>query len=123
MGIIKRIGLLLFGVLSGMVGLISIIVSIFFMVGCFLLPDRDGGELSKRIFMVGLMFVASELLLAFGITASLLGLRYILGRRDWIIRIINHFWSKAIRICVAMPLMVWGGLAIVKIVGWCLGKW
>jgi len=107
MGIIKHILLLLFGLLSGIFGFLSIIVVIALTAGELLgkgaLPDNAGTGL--RIFWKIWLFIICEILLAFGITASLLSLRCVFGPKNWIIRIINYFWSRAVKFALILPFL------------------
>jgi len=112
MGIIKRISLLLFGSLSGTLGFISIVISIALIAVSF----SDIDYLSGRIFMAIWTFVVCEVLLAFGIAASLFGLRCVFGPKDWIMRIIDYFWSKAVKLALILPFIVFGLVAIAKLI-------
>lgn len=112
MGIIKRILLLLFGFLSGMVGFISVVVSVALMTVSFSEID----DLKGRVFLTIWIFIICEVLLAFGIATSLLGLRCVFGPRDWIIKVIDYFWGKTIQLALILPFLAFGFAAIIKII-------
>lgn len=116
MRIIKHILLLLFGALSGIIGFISIVVSISSMIISFSDIDHTFG----RIFMTIWVFVVSEVLLAFGIAASLLGLRCAFGPKEWIMKIMKYAWSKAVKYALILPLIIFGFLAIVKLIAFVI---
>jgi hypothetical protein len=111
MGIVKRISLLIFGFISGMLGFISILVSIALVAASI----SEIEDFSGRIFMAIFLFVVCEVLLAFGIAASLLGLRCVLGPKGWILRIINYSWSKAVKFGLILPILGLGFAAIFKL--------
>jgi hypothetical protein len=106
MGIIKRILLILFGLLSGLFGFLSLLLVFVFATGELFgkreSPDDFGTGL--RIFMIVWIFIVCEVFLAFGITALLFALRCIFGPRAWLIRIINFCWSRAMKFALIMPL-------------------
>jgi len=74
MELVKRIALLIFGFLSGLLGILSIIVSIVMMT----VSVSDINDPAGHIYMTVCKFIIGKLLLAFGIAASLLGLRWLL---------------------------------------------
>jgi len=112
MRIIKRISLLLFGFLSGLIGLVAIPVSIALMATSYSNID----DLSGRIFMAIWKFVICEVFLAFGVAASLLGLRCIFGPKDWIMRVIDYSWSKAVKFALILPFIGFGFVVIIKLI-------
>jgi hypothetical protein len=118
-GIIKRISLLLFGSLSGLLGFISIVMSLVITIGAMVKGFSDIDDLVARIYLFIWMSVISELFLAFGIAASLLGLRCVFGPRGWVVRIIDYFWSKAVKLALILPLIGLGFAAIAAIAKLC----
>jgi hypothetical protein len=113
MGIIKRISLILFGLLSGLIGFIAIFTSVTFIIGSFFFGSFDDMDnIGGRLMITLWASFICELFLAFGITASLLGLRCVLSPKDWITRISNYFWSKAVMLALVLPFIIWIFLAI-----------
>ena len=91
MELLQRSALAVFGVLAGLLGLIAIATSFLLMT----LPLYEGDTTSGAIAMGLFKFVICEILLMFGVTAMLVGLRYVVGRRTWIVRIIDYTWRRA----------------------------
>ncbi len=114
--ITAKISLMLFGLLSCLVGFVSVFVSILLMISGSSAIDN----IRARIFMAVWQFVICEILLAFGVTAFLLGLRYICGPKEWVSGIMNTFWKKAMKIALAMPVLVFGSAAVLKLIDWLL---
>ncbi len=117
MGIIKRILLLLFGFLSGLFGFLSLVVA----VGIIVIELSGNEKMGKmdavtKIYMTGFLVIILEIFLAFGIVAALLSLRCFFGPKDWITRIINYLWQRAIKFTMALPVLVMGCLIIFQIV-------
>ncbi len=118
MGITKRILLSLFGFLSGLFGFLSLLVAIMIIIGEFFgtvgAPDNSGT--TGRIFWIVWLFILAELFLAFGVAASLLALRCLLGPKPWIIKTINFFWSRAVKFALIMPILGTGSAIVFWIV-------
>ena len=93
MTLLKQTSLVLFGLLSGFVGFLSLIVGIMLIV----VSVSDISDPLGRLYMLAFKLMVSEILLAFGVAASLLSLRYLLGRREWLIRATNYTWQRAMR--------------------------
>lgn len=114
--IAKRISLISFGLLSCLVGFASALVAIALTVAS--LPDID--STGRRIFMAVQLFIITEMFLAFGITAFLLGLKYIFGPKRWTSILMDVLWKKAMKFALAIPVLVFGGAAILKLIDWLL---
>jgi len=112
MRILYRIALLVFGLFSSILGLISIIVSLITMI----FSCSDITDPAERIFMAIWIFVLGELFLAFGISASLVGLRCVCGPKNWIVKTIDYTWSKAVKIAMILPFFGFGLAAIAWVV-------
>jgi hypothetical protein len=108
MGIVKRILVLMFGFLSGLFGFLSLVVGIGFIV--MELSGKADTDMPKmdtatKIYMTGFLIIICELFVAFGIVASLVCLRCFFGQRDWITRIINYFWKRAVKFALILPVL------------------
>lgn len=112
MRIIKRILLSLIGIFLWIVGCIFMVISIPLMVSSFSGIDN----ISEQIFLAIWMFVISEVLLAFGITSLLMGLRCVFGPRQWIIKTIDYFWARAVKFAMIMPWLGIGFALIWRII-------
>ncbi len=110
---VKRILLILFGLVSGLFGFISLFVSI----GLMLSHDRHDDIRSTILF-----FVYSELFLGFGIAASFLSLKWVLGPKQWIQRTIDISWRKSMKYGLAlpfiMPVIAFGVPLILRLAQW-----
>ena len=98
MELLWRLALAIFGVLAGLLGLIAIATSFLLMT----LDLYEGDKTSGAIVMGLFKFVICEILLMFGVTAVLVGLRYVVGRRAWIVRILDYTWKRTMRFAFIM---------------------
>ena len=103
MGIIRYIGMLIFGICSIITGLVSIIAAISFM------RTSVGGnsDTTSRLVLMIFEFIIGEMLLAFGVVAILAGVRCVVGLRGWMIKTNDFMWKRAVRYGLAL-----GGIAI-----------
>jgi hypothetical protein len=99
MGIIKRILIIFFGLLSGVTGFLSLLVSIALAAASF----SGTGPIIGRIYIAVWMLLISEVLFAFGVSSSLLSLRCFFGPKDWIKKMIDYSWGKAMKIALILP--------------------
>jgi len=95
MELLQRLALAVFGVLAG---LIAIATSFLLMT----LTLHEGDSTTGAIGMGLFKFVICEILLMFGVTAVLVGLRYVVGRRAWIVRILDYTWKRTMRFAFIM---------------------
>jgi hypothetical protein len=114
MRIIKRISCMLFGLVSGAVGLVSMLVSVTLMATS--MPDLKNPR--DRVLWGVWVFIICEILLAFGVAASLLGFRYTLGPKKWILGAIDSSWKKAMKYALTIPVFAFGAALIYRIVDW-----
>jgi hypothetical protein len=113
MGIIKKILLLTFGFFAGLIGFVSFALSISMITMHFFNDETtDQKTMMSRIFMFIMLLIFAELFLAFGIAAMLLGLHCALGPKVWIIKMINFFWSRAIKTAMIFFIVLWSFVAI-----------
>jgi hypothetical protein len=112
MGIFRRLAMILFGALCCFTGFISIIVSIGLLFANYSEIDPIGG----RVFMIIFAFVVCEIFVAFGITAILLGLRYVCNRNEWFVSSINRCWGKAVKYGMILPFLAIALAAILQFI-------
>ena len=101
MGIIKRILIIFFGLLSGLVGFLSLLVSIALAAASF----SETGPVIGRLYLTFWAVLICEIMLAFGVAASLVSLRCIFGPKDWIRKMIDYSWGKAMKIALILPVI------------------
>jgi hypothetical protein len=111
----RKIAIIIFGLFSSLVGLISILTAITLMIMSVTGNVSKTGDTVADIYIAVSTFIFSELFLAFGIATFLFGLRCFLGRRDWITKTIDYTWNKAMRFALILPM-----LALATIIIWWL---
>ena len=109
MNVLNRLFQFFVGLLCSFIGFISLLVSISMMFVHY--SDIEGT--SAKITMVIFKFIICEILLAFGVTAFLVGLKFVFNRKDWFKSIIDKYWSKSIKIAMAIPFI---GFAISAVI-------
>jgi hypothetical protein len=118
MKIVRRILLILFGFVSGLIGFTSLLVSVTLTLSHLM----GTGDRHDDVRLTVLLFVYSELFLAFGIAASCLSLKCLLGPKRWVQRTIDVSWRKSMRYGLALPFIVpvvaFGAPLILRLVQW-----
>ena len=83
---------------------------------------NDGSQLFEinhpagRIYIMVCKFIFGELFLAFGVAASLLGLRCVCGPRKWIVKTINFMWKRAVSIALIYGYVVFATIVILLLI-------
>ena len=101
---VRRILLILFGLVSGLLGFTSLLVSITLTLSHLTGTGHRHDDISLTI----VSFVFSEVLLAFGIAASFVSLKWVLGPKQWIQRTIDASWRKSMKYVFAIPVVAFG---------------
>ena len=111
---IRSLGSFACGILAGFVGLVAIAVSIALMIASIFHPPKLN-DWSVRIFLGIYIFLICEMLLAFGVTAILYGIRCIIGSKNWIESATNYTWTRSMKFAAYMGSsgIVFGVLASV----------
>ncbi len=99
---LHRFALAVFGVACGLVGLCSLVAAVLL----FSAP-RPANLNDPTVAMVIRIFnvLLTEVFLAFGVVAMLVGVRCVLGPRPWIVGAIEGLWRRAMWFALAMPLL------------------
>ncbi|NLE36815.1 MAG: hypothetical protein GX621_02190 [Pirellulaceae bacterium] len=108
---VKRILLALFGTLSGLTGLVSVLVAVMLM----LMGVKGIANPANRFVLTLFQFVVAEACLAFGIAALFHGLRCIFARFDWFAGISERFWKRAVHYMLALPCVLMGGALLIEV--------
>lgn len=104
--------MLIFGLSLGLLGFLSLIISITMMVGSF----YDINDPVGRIYFTIIKFIIGELLLAFGVAVSLLGLRCVCGPRKWIVKTINFMWKRTVSITFIFGYVMFATIIILLLI-------
>ncbi|HBO45357.1 MAG TPA: hypothetical protein DD670_15790 [Planctomycetaceae bacterium] len=110
MKVVKRILLALFGLLSGLTGLVSVFVAVYLMV----MSIKGIANPANRFMFTLFQFVISEVCLAFGIAALFHGLRCIFDRFDWSAGISERYWRRAVYHMLALPCVLMGCAVLIE---------
>ncbi len=99
---VRRLSFALFGVLCSSLGLVSLLLGVALMFA----RDDKPGTASDAFTFILVKLIYSEIFIAFGITAVLIGLRYIFNRTGWFASTINKYWPKAMKYAMLAPAVV-----------------
>ena len=111
MRILKRLFLAVFGTVCCLTGLVALLLAVALLcLGYSTIVDPLG-----RVYMVIAALVMCEMFFAFGVTAVLLGVGYILNRGERYKAIVDKYWAKAMTCALVLPLIGFAvaGIALV----------
>lgn len=109
--LLRRLALIIFGVLAGLLGFVSFGTGLMIMVMSFAeITDR-----AATFLMALFMFALGEVFLAFGVSTLLFGLRCIIGPRRWIDSTVSSKWVRAAWIAILLPFL-WIPIAVIVLI-------
>ena len=112
MKIIKRISQVSFGIICCLLGSFSIFSSIM----CSFLDTSEIDHPFGSAYVKAKLFAVSEMFMAFGVVAVLLGLRTMLNKKEWFVNLINQKWKRTLKYAMLMPWIGFLAAAIVRLI-------